>query len=301
MAMNDDRQTSCRRPDYVERLVEEMDEETRQRIEQGQYLKLLEEVLPPKPHPARRARRLYAISAIARGRVCAGIVASFKEIKGSEVLDFGCGDGGFAAAFAQAGARVTAMDESESRVRRAKALAQDFGLNIEVRRDREFGETLGAGSFDIIICNDVIEHVDSFPRIAQSHARLLKEDGILFINPPNRFSLRNLMSDPHHRLFGVSLLNRQAARFWVTKVRKKSEDYTVNRLLGYREVNRIYARAGIKLDCYSEARIRRRLEARDFSSSLVRALVSIFPAWMLTPLIKYCVLGEWIFIGRLHR
>jgi 2-polyprenyl-3-methyl-5-hydroxy-6-metoxy-1,4-benzoquinol methylase len=171
--------------DYLEQLVQNMDPADRERLEGGRYFQLLEAALPPKTHPRYRAWHTHALSGIERGRVQIEIVSRFsREIRGARVLDFGCGDGGLAVAFARAGARVTAIDSDPGRVERTRALAEDFGQEVDVRQDREFGEGLPAQSFDIIVCNDVIEHVEPFSRLAQSHARLLKPEGVLNLNPP---------------------------------------------------------------------------------------------------------------------
>lgn len=47
---------------------------------------------------------------------------------------------------------------------------------------------------------------------------------------PNRLSLRNLHSDPHDQMFGVSLLPKRLGRWYVTRLRERSPTYSVGRL-----------------------------------------------------------------------
>jgi 2-polyprenyl-3-methyl-5-hydroxy-6-metoxy-1,4-benzoquinol methylase len=283
---------------YLDRLAAEMDPELKARILGGEYIKLLEGSLVPIGHPLRELHFSQAVTAVARGEDCARIVSRFKELAGARVLDLGCGDGGLSAAFARAGAEVTGIDSDEWRVHRARALAHDLGLDIRFLVKTDFGESLPDASFDVIVTNDVIEHVDSFDRLARGQSRLLAPGGVLYFNPPNRFSLRLLRRDPHYRLVGVSLLGHRLGKFYVTTIRRRVQNYTVNRLLGYYEVHRIYRRAGIELQCISTETILDRLSRRQLPAAWQRAVAPLIPIGLAEPLIRLLILDQWIFIGR---
>jgi 2-polyprenyl-3-methyl-5-hydroxy-6-metoxy-1,4-benzoquinol methylase len=202
--------------------MDDLNNESKRRLENGKYVRLLDSALPSKNHPNYELWKGYALSGVDRGRDCIKHISLSKSVSGADVLDFGFGEGGHYVAFAEAGANVVAIDCDGDRIERARALAEDFGVSVDFRVESSFGETIPEKSFDIIICIDGIEHVDSFKRLAMSHARLLRDDGILFLTVPNRFSARSfLVGDPHYRMKGISLLGPRLAGLYVTKIRRR--------------------------------------------------------------------------------
>lgn len=284
--------------DYLESIISRMDDDTRRRLEDGEYIKLLYKTFPSEKNALNKMHLNYAFSAIERGRDCVSIISAYKDLPFCRVLDLGCGDGGLAVAFSLAGAQVTAIEISERLIERAMALARDFEVDINFMLETQYGDSLPAALFDVVISNDVIEHVDSFERLAKSHARLLKSEGVLFINPPNRYSLRNLVRDPHFHMPGVSIMNRKMMELYLLRIRKVNKRITLNRLLGFGEVKRIYKRAGIDLYCFSDERIKQRLINRDFSSTFLKGASRLLPLGLAVPLIRHIIVDQWIFIGR---
>lgn len=111
------------------------------------------------------------------------------------VLDLGCAEGKLALALAERGHRVTAADISGRQLAKVAAEAGRRGLPVvPVLCDIEAGgEAFGASRFDAIYLMDVIEHFKN-PVIALEHIRaLLSDDGRLFINTPNVFTLPRLL------------------------------------------------------------------------------------------------------------
>jgi SAM-dependent methyltransferase len=274
-----------------------LDPATAQALARGRYAQILrEELAAQSPRLAPRFWR-WGLTGILRGRQCVELMRARVPVAGAEVLDFGSGDGGFSAAFAEAGANVTALDLDPARLRRAQALFQDFKLNVRAVIEPDYGDSLPAQSFDIIICTDVIEHVDSFPRLARSHARLLRPGGRLYVSVPNRFSIPNLISDPHFSLAGVSTLGRGLGEWYVVSLRRRAANYHVNRLLGWGEAHRLYRDAGIELECVSEQEFRRRLQSGAYSSPAKRMAARLLPAALAVPVHRLAYAISWTFIG----
>ncbi|MCD9026930.1 bifunctional 2-polyprenyl-6-hydroxyphenol methylase/3-demethylubiquinol 3-O-methyltransferase UbiG [Luteimonas sp. BDR2-5] len=105
----------------------------------------------------------------------------------AEVLDVGCGGGLLSEAMARRGARVTAIDLSEDLIRVAKLHALESGVEVDYRVQPV--EALAAerpGSFDVVTCMEMLEHVPDPAAILQACATLLKPGGQLFVSTLNR-------------------------------------------------------------------------------------------------------------------
>ncbi|WOI56326.1 bifunctional 2-polyprenyl-6-hydroxyphenol methylase/3-demethylubiquinol 3-O-methyltransferase UbiG [Palleronia sp. LCG004] len=105
---------------------------------------------------------------------------------GKRVLDLGCAGGFMAEALAQRGAEVTGIDPAEKAIEAARAHAEQSGLSI--RYEVGTGEKLPHedGSFDAIVCVDVLEHVADLGEVLSQVARVLKPGGIFFYDTINR-------------------------------------------------------------------------------------------------------------------
>jgi 2-polyprenyl-3-methyl-5-hydroxy-6-metoxy-1,4-benzoquinol methylase len=117
---------------------------------------------------------------------------------GKTVLDFGCGTGYGAAMLAETAASVTGLDIDESALVWARETHRLPNLDF-VRHD-DAGESLPAGSFDLVTCFEMIEHVDhaTQQRVIASLARLLREDGLLLISTPNPEVTALYGANPYH-------------------------------------------------------------------------------------------------------
>ncbi len=112
-------------------------------------------------------------------RVLAGFAAH-------TMLDVGCGGGILSEEFARAGYRVTGIDPAPESIWAAREHALASGLEIDYRtgvgEELPFSDAL----FDIVVCCDVLEHVDDVPRVIGEIARVLRPGGIFFYDTINR-------------------------------------------------------------------------------------------------------------------
>jgi 2-polyprenyl-6-hydroxyphenyl methylase/3-demethylubiquinone-9 3-methyltransferase len=106
--------------------------------------------------------------------------------QGKTVLDVGCGGGLLSEEFARLGCHVTGIDPSEPSLHTARVHAQQAGLNIAYQIG--VGECLpfASASFDIVVCCDTLEHVDTVEQVIREIARVLKPGGIFFYDTINR-------------------------------------------------------------------------------------------------------------------
>jgi 2-polyprenyl-6-hydroxyphenyl methylase/3-demethylubiquinone-9 3-methyltransferase len=102
-----------------------------------------------------------------------------------KALDLGCGGGLLAEEFARLGCQMTGIDPSEASLTTARKHAQQSGL--EVAYQTGVGERIPFpdASFDMVICCDVLEHVNDVARVMQEIARVLTPGGIFFYDTIN--------------------------------------------------------------------------------------------------------------------
>jgi 2-polyprenyl-3-methyl-5-hydroxy-6-metoxy-1,4-benzoquinol methylase len=105
------------------------------------------------------------------------------------VLDFGCGDGHFAAALQRAGAEVVAVDVAAEPLRRA--LERHPGLDVRLV-EPEAPLPLEDSSFDMVWVGETIEHVADTSRWLSELRRTLRSGGMLAISTPDHGPLLRL-------------------------------------------------------------------------------------------------------------
>ena len=115
-------------------------------------------------------------------------LADIAELKGKRVLDVGCGGGILTDAMARMGADVLGIDLSTKALRVAQlhALeAQTTGVTYrEVSAEALAQET--PGTFDVITCMEMLEHVPDPSLVVQACATLVKPGGHVFFSTINR-------------------------------------------------------------------------------------------------------------------
>ena len=112
-------------------------------------------------------------------------------INGKRVLDVGCGGGILSESLANHGAQVTGIDMAEKPLQVARL--HQFESNLEIDYQLTSIEALSdaldeeqAGTFDVITCMEMLEHVPNPQSVINACRRLLKTDGELFLSTINR-------------------------------------------------------------------------------------------------------------------
>jgi 2-polyprenyl-3-methyl-5-hydroxy-6-metoxy-1,4-benzoquinol methylase len=114
---------------------------------------------------------------------------------GRRVLDAGCGIGYGSNMLAEAGAaEVHGVDIAEPVI---EAAAQGAGPGVTFATGDVAALDLDADSSDLVVCFEVIEHVEDTDAVLDELARVLAPGGLLLISSPNRD--RYVPGNPHHR------------------------------------------------------------------------------------------------------
>src|SRR5512133_1617630 len=104
-----------------------------------------------------------------------------------KILDVGCGGGILSEALAKAGAQVTGIDMAQAALDVAKRHAEGQGLKVEYRYENvEEYARQNAGTFDAVVCMEMLEHVPEPQKIVAACAQVLKPGGHAFFSTINR-------------------------------------------------------------------------------------------------------------------
>ncbi|HKI79927.1 MAG TPA: class I SAM-dependent methyltransferase [Ignavibacteriaceae bacterium] len=153
-----------------------------------------------------------------RGKFVVSIIEKKIKCSGLTVLDLGSGQGGTATVLSENN-NLFSLDIDKTRLNFQKDFDQYIfringdALNVPLKDD----------SFDLIILQDVIEHLQNPELIISVLYNLLKKDGILYLSTPNKYSIFNFFTDPHWGLPFVSILRRKTIKEMFLKSYRKSE------------------------------------------------------------------------------
>ena len=111
-------------------------------------------------------------------------------LKGKRVLDVGCGGGILADSMARKGANVLGIDLASKALKVAQLHALE-AQTANVQYQEISAEKLAseqAGTFDVVTCMEMLEHVPDPSSIVKACASLVKPGGYVFFSTINRSS-----------------------------------------------------------------------------------------------------------------
>lgn len=171
-----------------------------------------------KSHPNyirwERARKLSE----ERGRLVLSLLNQKQEISDKKILDIGSGEGGTSSILSKTNF-VISVDLNLLRLSRQKQnyktknLVNCDALNLPFKKN----------FFDIIILQDVIEHLYEHQNFLREIKKVLSRNGIIYLSTPNKLSIINFIADPHWGLPIVSVLKRKTIKNIFLKYFRKSE------------------------------------------------------------------------------
>ncbi|KZY31231.1 MULTISPECIES: bifunctional 2-polyprenyl-6-hydroxyphenol methylase/3-demethylubiquinol 3-O-methyltransferase UbiG [unclassified Oleiphilus] len=109
------------------------------------------------------------------------------HLPGKKVVDVGCGGGILSEGLCQRGAYVTGIDMGEAPLSVARLHGLESGVEVDYRQITV--ESLAdeeAGTYDVVTCLEMLEHVPDPSSVIAACAKLLKPGGDLFLSTINR-------------------------------------------------------------------------------------------------------------------
>jgi 2-polyprenyl-3-methyl-5-hydroxy-6-metoxy-1,4-benzoquinol methylase len=171
------------------------------------------------------------------------------------VLDVGCGNGPLTFPVASLGCRVVGVDVNEASIAAARQAGRTANASFEVIPGSEFD--LGR-QFDLIVCSEVLEHLDAPQPLVDTMARHLAADGVLMITVPNGYGPREVLGrieiflrrrlglgrviESLRRLFGMVDAATKCAVHTSNPYQDHVQKYTI------RQLKRLFSRAGLRLE-----------------------------------------------------
>ena len=135
-------------------------------------------------------------------------------LAGKRVIDVGCGGGLLTEGMAARGADVTGIDMGKTPLSVARLHQHESGLEIDYRQvTAEQVASEQPGSFDIVTCLEMLEHVPNPATTISACAALVKDDGRIFFSTINR--------NPKAYLFAVI-----GAEYLLHMLPRGTHDYT---------------------------------------------------------------------------
>ena len=170
-----------------------------------------------KLSPVQKLGVPFAMATVMRGRTMLSLLASHSCIhhKG-RYLDVGTGYGGFLRAAKEIGFKeVVGLELQQYLVELARANVEDLPGAQVFAFDFIKDDVSEIGTFDLITCNDVIEHVDDPILAIERMSSLLNKEGTLSFEVPNKDCITFVQEDGHFLIFGITqLVKNDAAQYF---------------------------------------------------------------------------------------
>ena len=205
-----------------------------------------------KSHPNFKRWQHARDLSIERGKFVKSVINQQIKTKNLSVLDLGSGEGGTSKVFSVDNF-VVSIDLSLIRLQRQfysvipkessteesvtimgnRFLSRQVGIEMTVTENISFLKRVNGSAlqlpfanstFDLIIIQDVIEHLINTSDFYSEVKRVLKSNGAIYLSTPNKFSIINILNDPHFGLPVLSLLKRESIKKYFLKHFRK-DDY----------------------------------------------------------------------------
>lgn len=224
-------------------------------------------------HPQYDCWLNYALSTNERGHILVDAIRRYVlSFRSKRFLDIGCGYGGVCIAAAEAGAYSIGIDLDVKLLEFAELNRADHpGSDSKfIRMDiLDWGEVQKLEQFDLISCDNVIEHVTLPETMVMHIQKLLTNIGIAYLTIPNAGSLGQVWKDSHYGLTGICLLDTTDALSYVQHALGQPT-YDVSVYLNFNQYTQLFKKYGLYSHLINACRIE-----QDSRASLSNKVIQI--------------------------
>jgi 2-polyprenyl-3-methyl-5-hydroxy-6-metoxy-1,4-benzoquinol methylase len=150
-----------------------------------------------------------------------------------KILDVGSGEGSTSVLFSQNNF-VVSLEPKPERIKKnekSNSLYQVIADSLSLPFKHTF--------FDLIILQDVIEHLNINKKLIDDLTFSLMDDGLIYLSTPNKHSLINIIADPHWGMPFLCLFKRDQIKKYFLKYFRKS-DYKRDDIAELLSINQLY-------------------------------------------------------------
>lgn len=168
-----------------------------------------------------------------RAKFVKSIIEKVTELSGKMILDLGSGEGSTSKLLSEKNF-VVSLEVKPERIEKISN-----SKSLQPLLADAYHLPLKKNSFDIIIIQDVVEHIEFTDNLAEKLFLLLKSDGVIYLSTPNKLSLINIIADPHWGMPLLSLFKREQIKKYFLKYFRKA-DYNRPDIAELLSLNDIY-------------------------------------------------------------
>lgn len=165
-----------------------------------------------------------------------------KPLEECSVLDMGCGIGGLSIPTSFRVKEIKGIDLDESYISVCKERAEEKGVKnatFEVKSLFDLEET---EAYDVVLCSDVLEHVEDQEGVLTKVVGSLKEGGVFYLTTNNKYW-------PMEGHYGLLFLSYQSREKAMRRVVRKGKGNVYNIYpLSYRKVRELLSRYPIEYE-----------------------------------------------------
>ncbi len=152
----------------------------------------------------------------------------------TSVLDIGCGRGHFGLLLKSLGKNYTGVD-----IPKNAGICNERGLEAYSANIEQEKLPLKNASFDMVLCLEVIEHLNDMNLLLSEVMRVLKKDGIFIVSTPNS-------NMPSWRIREIIFRN-SIIKGIITGSNRIDEDYKHDRLFKRADIIKIFESSGFEI------------------------------------------------------
>lgn len=154
------------------------------------------------------------------GKAVLNEISTYADIAGKKILDVGSGWGEVSVELANAGANVIGVEPDNEVLRISQLLASMQKSHVKFIHGYAESLPFPDESFDIVVCNDVLEHVQDVDKSLSEMIRVVKVNGLAYLATANYSFPR----EGHYKVLAPTMLPKKLIKLYIRMI-GRNPDY----------------------------------------------------------------------------